>query len=209
MDWLASNSAAIQALSSIFSLLFLITATAIAYKTYTTAAEASQRQLRAYLGLETLDLNLPSSKSSALLPNSLKAGDLIQDFVLLSIKNFGATPANKVSCHVSWINRQFAHSLEENYSYPDLDGNLPDGAKFIPAEAVIFPQTTWHVTVAITDISPFRKAKNREETMFLYGHIDYEDIYGNKHTSKFCYNYQPFDDTRLLFIPIGPYNKAC
>jgi hypothetical protein len=41
------------------------------------------------------------------------------------------------------------------------------------------------------DIETFKAAIKKQTTLFLYGHIDYCDIFGEPHSTAFCFKYVP------------------
>jgi hypothetical protein len=89
----------------------------------------AQKGLRAYLGVVFIHFDCPSSIILDYKPREIIAGQKITDFAVLTIKNFGQTPANKVYTWVNWFAVSFPESLPLNFSYPDVAAQLPPGVE--------------------------------------------------------------------------------
>ncbi|HEY3116567.1 MAG TPA: hypothetical protein VGK54_07495, partial [Chloroflexota bacterium] len=80
---------------------------------------AERRELRAYVGVRELALKLPGFDEPAYTPADLTPGYVHKDFVLVTMENFGQTPAYDVAIHVNWQSMPYPQRLPTNFSYPD------------------------------------------------------------------------------------------
>lgn len=179
-----------------------------AFQTYQSTVDTAKKQLRAYLGLETITLELPSARDPHYEPTPIKAGTIETDFVVLTIKNFGSTPALQVTARANWKSLPFLHQPPLDFTFPDLDQNVPKELDLITSKTVVDPSESWITRVAIHDITPFLKAARKKSSLYIYGHIDYTDIYGKDHHSNFCYVYQPYEPRLPDLIPYSSHNEA-
>jgi hypothetical protein len=79
----------------------------------------------------------------------------------------------------------YGQMLPEGFCYPDLGD-----AKTERTVAVLNPGATKPFTFPI-DTAEIERARKKEIVLFIYGHIDYIDIFGNQQSSQFNYEYVP------------------
>jgi hypothetical protein len=138
------------------------------------ARHASERQLRAYVGI--LDHTL----------NNFSEGQ--KPAIALIVTNFGHTPARDMQY---WIFSKFE-------SYP-LNIKLPS-AKFRPEKIVLFPtdKDTFPIELAdplnAPDMAGLRSGERR---LYVYGCIQYVDVFGSTRTTKFRLFYGGKDTLRI------------
>jgi hypothetical protein len=183
---------AIGATVTIATLVFVLVGTGIAYKTYEVAADTAKKQLRSYVGVDKVSVQFPSLKVQNYNPTNIKAGDVETDFIVFALKNAGSTPALHVKTYASWVCQPFPAALPADFSFPDKSSNFPQGVSLITSDTPLLPQSSLQTSVAVHDIRPFVGAIQKKNALYLYGHVDYEDIYGEKHKTNFCYAYQPY-----------------
>lgn len=188
--------------------LSAIGAVGFAKVTYDSTVDTAKKQLRSYIGVENIQLQLPSSKKANYLPSPMKRGVEVVDVVVLTLKNFGSTPASEVTTKMAWHAEPFLHQPHSKFSFPDPGPQLPADLDFIVSKCVVFPGQPLTSRIAIQDITPFLEAAALKKSLYLYGHVDYQDIYGQTHTTKFCYAYQPNLVAGSHFLPYSRFNEA-
>ena len=142
----------------------------IAFAQFSLARQTSNRQLRAYVGTVPV------------------LGSLEPDTIEIKADNQGQTPAYKVVSHLNWQWQPFGKSLPSNFKYPDYNTDGPS-----PSVAVIQSKDFKIMTVPF-DKNQIARVRNKETSLFLYGHVDYEDVFGGTHSTHFAYEYHPAYD---------------
>jgi hypothetical protein len=132
------------------------------------ARDTEKRSLRAYVG--TADIKITENPSQ----------------ITLGVENHGQTPARHVKVFSSWHVVQKGQSLPKDFSFPDLD-ECPDSLK---SETALYPKVP---LPAVTEtgncplvLGKMALAVSGHSTLYLYGHVDYEDVFDNPHTTTFC-----------------------
>jgi hypothetical protein len=65
------------------------------------------------------------------------------------------------------------------------------------------------MTVQIRNLTDFRrKAAGESIAAYVFGRIDYVDVFGETNSTRFCYFYDPTRPEREQFIPYDKYNEA-
>jgi hypothetical protein len=57
--------------------------------------------------------------------------------------------------------------------------------------AVIQPNSSYETLGQIPDASPFTAARDKKVVLWVWGHIDYVDVFGATQATTFCYLYEP------------------
>lgn len=96
-----------------------------------------------------------------------------KDGLRVRIRNHGVTPSNKTCI---WTN--IANSLtHKEFAYQDVNSPVLQNYLVAPKQ---------HCTVNVVP----RVAREAPETFFVYGHIDYTDIFGDRWRVDFCHEHQ-------------------
>jgi hypothetical protein len=131
------------------------------------ASETARRQLRAYVGVG-------EPKFGVLLPTTLS---------LIAV-NGGQTPAYRIRAHLNW------HWIPAGSGFPDdfdfLDHHSP--AETVTTIAALNPGKEIPFTFPF-DPSAIARARDGETTLFFYGRVEYDDVFGAPHASRFFYQY--------------------
>jgi len=104
----------------------------------------------------------------------------------IDIENYGQTPATKVRVFNSWHTIPKGEKLPEDFSFPSKD-QCPDALK---SETTLYP----HVPYGAVAETPACKeallmiaqSVAGVSELYLYGHIDYRDIFDEPHKTTFC-----------------------
>ena len=129
--------------------------------------DTEKKQLRAYLALD----NMQTSGS----------GTVIN--VKFNVENFGQTPAK--NCYISGNLAIMPFPLPSNHVFP-----IPP-TKF-KQSSIITPRATKPSTVDVhATVTPDEKKEifstNSERRLYLFGVLNYQDIFNDYHFLKFCY----------------------
>jgi hypothetical protein len=121
--------------------------------------DTAQRQLRAYIGVSSASMRMINKNTLA---------------IVVCIKNFGKTPALKVR-----------HFIDHKMGKYPLRVTLEKPTKSdADANAVIFPTIeSWAQDAVDLSKEPIVEGM----TLFVYGHIIYEDVFGHERWTKFLY----------------------
>ena len=145
--------------------------------------DAEMRSLRAYLILAELGVVCPDCGDTALTPNALAP---IENSILLRIENSGQTPARGVVGVINLHSEpEKAAKLPTNFAFPD------DKKHSFVSKSEIGKDKHRDAIVALgaDDLTAFKDAAADRTTLFLYGHIDYCDIFPQPYTTAYCFKY--------------------
>ena len=170
-------------------------------------ARTARRQLRAYLGLLSIDVDMPHLNDHRyVIPSPPPQGHVFEDFILTAVKNYGATPAFRVSVIVNWIPvNPFGARLPDGYEYPDLNTS-PQGALFI-SRGIADPQKEHLGTITVDSLEAFRDAKSKGVSIYFYGHIDYQDVFKRNWRRDFCFVWEPWRPEGRQLVPYHEHNE--
>lgn len=152
---------------AIFAARLLKTTSALLTQTQDTA----RKELRAYVALDEIFFS--------------EAGETAAGVHKLRIRNYGQTPAYRLSI---WCER--ATHLPQEGVKPFYDAPIVDGQLLHPVQAY---------TLSLAAAPLYRIGK---PGFFTYGRLIYHDTYGQWWVTKFCFRYEGEDS----FVPHGDYN---
>jgi hypothetical protein len=141
------------------------------------------RSLRAYLSLAEFAVVCPECGDTAITPNPPMS---IKNAILMRIENNGQTPAHRIIATNNLHSEPGkAASLPTNFAFPNETKKIfiskSDIAKDKHRDGI--------VELSADDVTAFKDAAADHTTLFLYGHIDYCDIYRQPHTTAYCFKY--------------------
>lgn len=174
--------------------------------------DTAKRQLRAYLGTDSLALKSDNLRSPNYTPPTVEPGKLIQDRLILVVKNFGNTPANGVVVTGQYHRNMPKAKLGNDFDFDGVidmavRGNNSNTA-FVPAPTIC-PGQVFTFEMQIADMTEFRRAAAGENLIvYVFGRIDYLDVYQETRATRFCYIYDPGRSEGTQFIPYERYNEA-
>jgi hypothetical protein len=131
------------------------------------------RQLRAYVGL---DNSVPTR--------------LDPDRITTAMNNFGQTPANHTKFFSNWEFLPYGEGLPDKFGFPEKPvceenkGTLLSSAIVFPKDAV--KAQRMHCA---GEVDKLMQAERKGLNAFLYGHIEYLDIFGYSRRTNFCFLY--------------------
>ena len=178
-----------------FMLFSTLVATSIAAcytkKQWEMAADQEQKSLRAYIIISDFGVFCPdcgdktlTSASPVTYANSIRS----------RFENNGLTPATKVAGITNlWPVRGINSKLPSDFAFPDHEQNgfvsVSDIGKDKHKEAV--------EEIGPRELSMFRDAIASKTTLYIYGHIDYCDVFDQPHSTAFCIIYMKDAGTAL------------
>lgn len=177
------------------------------YRTIYTMQRTERRQLRAYVGVK-LSLKCKNLNNLRYKPHAIAAGEGPEDFFIVDMTNFGQTPANNTTIWINWRPMPYPQRLPDNFSFEDINSVSAGDVRPIFIEATIFPHQTITEVCQIHDLQPFRDVIAKKVFTYVWGHVDYADIYSIKRTTTFCFQYLPRSVTGEDFIPYEEHNQA-
>jgi hypothetical protein len=155
----------------------------------TIADDTEKRSLRAYIGIDNEKFIL----NCAACDDPTKQTDIARGFtddnaLFMEIKNYGHTPAFDAIGYFNWKDAPYGTELRSDFPYADGSQVGVPGTVF-----VINPEETSHGGDLLEpgDVDLIRRARSHQITLYLYGHIDYTDVFKCRDALKFCFRYAP------------------
>jgi len=167
--------------------------------------EASKRQLRAYVGIEAIELVIPHLyESTYAIPEDIPTGGFVyEDYIKITLRNFGQTPSHDAVVTLNWQPVIFGTMLGDDFAFEDL-GDSGVARYFIDAGS---KQAALLILKNNSDIIVFRDASVRNCSVHFYGHIDYTDAFRTRWRRDFLYAYEPWGVPDARFVPYGARNR--
>ncbi|HEY4835029.1 MAG TPA: hypothetical protein VII07_10245, partial [Bradyrhizobium sp.] len=142
----------------------VLAAAGTGYQAYV-ANDAEMRTLRAYIGL------------------SDPAIEKIENVWTIEAMNGGQTPARNVAGHLNMAWKEGDKAVPKDFSFMDYPGSVGDFASVTN----ILPQKSGKLKFALRNLDIIEKSKAGDVLLIVYGHIDYDDIFGKRRTCEFAY----------------------
>jgi len=163
-----------------------------AQQTVVTMEAAERTQLRAYVGIDSIKIDAPNLTNHRYVVLEDKPGIVWKDSILLSIKNFGQTPARNVTTYINWEPMPLSFNLPENFLFRDNINNNNPVIDYSPSLYYLDKDQIIISNIPIKDLTNFRSAYKKETNNFVYGHITYSDIYNRRWRRHFCFLWEPW-----------------
>jgi hypothetical protein len=160
---------------------------------------AERRQVRAYVGVSDIRFDfLHISDINWKAPDPLPAsGYIYEDKILVTVKNFGETPAYELRIVVNWrLLAPFGVHPPTDYSFPEYAPVVPVTASEVLDKGHIFTGT-----INVGDMRDFQAAEAKVANLYVYGRILYTDVYGRRWRREYCYVYEPWRRESERFTP--------
>jgi hypothetical protein len=157
----------------------------------------SEIELRAYVGITNVEMHCPSAdfpEGTILVPQERET--FKPDCVIFTAINGGQTPATAYTMHCNNYWTPYGFGLPPGFNYPDYDSETAidesTGLAHRPlaSESTIMPGKE-NRSNGFINVDLVRRARNKEVSLYIYGHADYADVFGNKRATEFCYMYVP------------------
>jgi hypothetical protein len=101
--------------------------------------KSSELQLRAYIGMDSKAFELHCESCDPPTPPKIeKVGAFHRgNFIAVTIRNSGQTPATEAFVHGSWKEMPFGASLPHDFTYPNVEANEPDDRSLVnPGDSI-------------------------------------------------------------------------
>ncbi|MGC2414761.1 MAG: hypothetical protein WA459_18955 [Stellaceae bacterium] len=156
------------------------------------ARDTEQRELRAYLELTDIEVVCPDCTTVGPVSPTRYPG---RNFIHIRFENAGQTPARAIRFKTNWwVIPSKDAPLPKIFEFPDYSpsGVVPAGATNIVSTSELARDKHREGNGPIDhDIARFRAATNATSTIYLYGHLDYCDVFGKPRETGFCFLYVP------------------
>ncbi len=202
MHWFEGIAPDINSVTAFAAIITTGAALLLLWETYL----SHRRQERAYLGVENIALNLPGLDNPSYQPVPQEAGRVFDDFVLLTVKNYGNTPASNVITRVNWQTVDFGTMLDKTFSYPDYESITNPNIGRVISKFSLLQQQLRESKHPVPNVDLFGQARQKKKNLYLYGHVDYRDIYGRKWRRNFSYIWEPWQTVGSQFVPDQAHN---
>lgn len=149
------------------------------------ASDTEKRELRAYLAISHFGLFCADCETDSLSSNILPQ---MRDTIRYRIQNSGQTPASNVTTSTNWwpitgkvtrLPKDFAFPEHAPYTFDSESDIGRSGTKETAAQ------------IGNADIRTFQLAAQGTMTLFLYGRVNYCDVFGVPHSTAYCFVYVP------------------
>jgi hypothetical protein len=210
-----SDSAFVTALATVFIAAFTWTLWQSTEKLWLAgknelahSEDTVRRQLRAYIGVEADDFafQIPSEHDPDYEPIDIataKPGLIFSDFLNVTIRNFGQTPAHDVTVFAYTIYTTPFGSTPPNDWFETIDDTR---GRSILSRFVLQPQQSAVSKHFQLNVLPLRQARLRQTSVYVWGHIYYRDIYNRPWRTLFCYAWEPWHVSGQRFVPYEHHN---
>jgi hypothetical protein len=134
------------------------------------AQDTEKRQLRSYVGISPGDVTLQEGTPAV---------------VVINFKNFGQTPAYSVTLHGRA--EQLPYPLPTSFVFPDYSPQ-----SILAEQLTVYPQSQYSANgetpspMSSEQILAVREGKTTR--IYAFGTVFYKDIFGDTHSTDFCYN---------------------
>lgn len=157
----------------------------ISYKQWQQARDQERRQLRAYMVLTDLALYCPDCGDTTFVPS---VQPISRNAIVHRIENNGQTPAHQVSIVLNWWPVIGSNQpLPKHFKFPDQKATGQISVSDVGRDK------TKDGSSGIADkyVVTFKEAMTGVSTLYIYGHVDYCDIFDTPHSTGFCFVYVP------------------
>ena len=138
------------------------------------AAQSSKNALRAYVAVHHPKFGKPDP-----------------DSITIVAENAGQTPAHKIRAYCNQYSQEGqATGLPDGFKYADRETSGDFGV--YRSVAVLHPRKEAPFVFPL-DFALIERVRNKEISLFFYGHIDYVDAFGEQQATTFCYQYFPVE----------------
>lgn len=178
------------------------------------AEDTSSRQLRAYLGVDRLEMDYPSLSAPDFTGLRFRQivvqpGYIHRDFINIKIRNYGQTPAHDVSVFAYMaFARRFQRLPDNFFDRTATNDDTVDTSeiRITLARFMLHPNSMEISKHPLWNLIPIKAAIRGRFQIYIFGRIHYRDIYQRKWRTRFCYAWEPFFLGGGRFVPYEQYN---
>lgn len=165
--------------------------------------DTAKQQLRAYLGIEKLEVTEPGSQGVY----DIGDGRTGENITAITIKNFGSTPAYKVLAQLNFFTTQIGDQIKEDFTFPDPENQIAESYRYHNLTIIDPGHNFMGYGFYPSELRlMFTTANAVQINLFVYGHIDYTDVFNRRWRRDFCFHYSPKADPGNRFLPYSRHN---
>lgn len=155
------------------------------------AKNTSERELRAYVGLEKLSFEIPNENNPDFVIDLDTPGIIHDDFIAVKMRNFGATPATDVCAFVYAALTPPHERLPDGFLQVHDRDQAPVGPVRVTLARFLLHPKQIEITKTIFNPHVVRDARAGLGKLYVFGRIYYRDVYGRPWRTRFCYVWEP------------------
>lgn len=149
--------------------------------------DSEERQLRAYILVTDFGVACPPCGDTTL--NFPKFPGGLTSALMMRIQNSGETPASHIKPTFNWwpVHRRAAQ-LPAGFTFPDLGAA---DSQHLNSSSELGKDEHGDAIGPLTQngITTLEETAREADTVFLYGHVDYCDVFGHPHSTAYCFEY--------------------
>ena len=124
--------------------------------------------------------------------------------IVIEVKNFGRTPADVINVALCWRVMPEGQAAPIIPQYPKPENAVGPTAGFLVTNDLFL---VWKTFDGISD-DQFDKINTGDERLWIYGYVDYIDVFGQWHRGGFARQYDPGRaGNNLIFVGQSGYNS--
>lgn len=154
-------------------------------------AQASERELRAYVGIQDIWFDTKTEEANYR-PVEQKPGVIRQDFLRIRAKNFGETPARNVTVRM-WMPHFDAFMLPQKGTFDFEEGLNRAGEGELVVRALLQRGQDYVFVFPLKAMEQIYAARKKQITALVVGRIFYEDVFDRPWSTKFCFIWEPWE----------------
>jgi type II secretory pathway pseudopilin PulG len=154
--------------------------------------DQERRQLRAYIEVQAPYINCLDCNQPNYAPPPPTPGSENKNTITIQIINGGQTPASDIQVHTNWWPTKFGVALPADFNWPDLDTSSSGNLKPIVSVSTLGRDQQSTIATPITtknDIQIFSDVASHRGSAWVYGRVDYCDIFRRTHSKLFCFEF--------------------
>lgn len=201
-----------EAIMALFTIILAISTIGLWIKTDRLAKgaeETAERQLRAYIGVESVAFEAPDLRLGDYAPQDRNSvGVPCRNFACVTIRNFGQTPALSVQTFIYLATTGFATRLPIEFLRAN-DADVVDAEDTRETRDIPMLQRSqpYKARLAVWDLTDVRRAHLKTATLYIFGRTYYRDAFDRPRRTTFCYVWNPDQDgSAYEFSPYEEYN---
>ena len=123
--------------------------------------------------------------------------------IVIEVRNSGQTPADVINVALCWLVMPEGQAAPIIPKYPKPENAIGPTAGFLVANDLFL---VWKTFDGISD-DQFDKINTGDERLWIYGYVDYIDVFGQWHRGGFARKYDPGRaQNNLIFVGQIGYN---
>jgi len=166
--------------------------------------DTEERQLRAYVGVEEVNLDLRGG--NAIDPTSERGGEakFTKSYFMPTLKNYGLTPARNVQ--LRWQSVFSSGDLPFNFDFNEYANQTVHPS--MASRGTLNAGQVGNVKAPLTlrTNALFQQAISKGMQLYVYGSYTYTDVYDKRWRDTFCFLVDKSDTDGHAFIPCDRHN---